>query len=70
MIHHDITPEQMSYNRRDFLAKCGMGFGAIAASDLLADGATNPLAARNSQFPARAKAVIQLLSASLLAAPS
>jgi hypothetical protein len=59
-MHHDITPEQLSYTRRDFLAKAGMGFGAIAASDLLADAATNPLAVRKPHFPARAKAVIHL----------
>ena len=59
-MHHDFTPDQLLYNRRDFLAKSGMGFGAVAASSMLAEGTTNPLAVRKPHFPARAKAVIHL----------
>ncbi len=51
-------------NRREFLARFGGGFGAVAAACLLErDGfgaVSNPLAARPSHFPAKAKAVIHL----------
>ncbi len=50
-------------SRRDLLRKTGFGFGAMAASDLLASAsapAETPLAVRQPQFPARAKRVIHL----------
>lgn len=56
--------------RRDFLARAGGGFGALALLDLLQQtslqgatasaGPVNPLAARRGSFPARAKSVIFL----------
>jgi hypothetical protein len=53
-------------NRREWLARCGGGIGAIALADLLnREGllaaepvSTNPLAPKKSHFPAKAKAVI------------
>src|SRR5213076_3390184 len=54
------------YNRRDFLARAGAGFGALALTYLLESGkasakpATDPLAARPPHFPAKAKSVIFL----------
>lgn len=63
-MHHDASPDQLFYTRRDFLNRVGMGMGAIAASDLMAGNlqaaASNPLLARQPHFPARAKAVIHL----------
>ncbi len=50
-------------SRRDLLRQIGLGFGAVAASDLLAqpEGASaSPLAAREPVFPARVKRVIHL----------
>ena len=59
-MHYDIS-------RRWFLRDCGVGLGAIAASQLLADdaaaSATDPLAARQPHFPATAKNVIYLFMA-------
>ena len=52
---------ESSPSRRRFLQATGMGFGAMAASDLLAaDLADAPLAVRQPHFPARAKRVIHL----------
>lgn len=63
-------------SRRDALCRCGAGFGALALSDLLSrlpafavpsdtpsgtpGGLVNPLAARPTHFPARAKRIIFL----------
>ena len=47
-------------SRREFLQKAGLGFGAIAATDLLAREAPNALAAKKPDFPAKAKNVIFL----------
>ena len=54
---------EFSPSRRDFLRHTGAGFGAIAASDLLAGAASPseaPLAPRHPHFPAKAKRVIHL----------
>ena len=57
--HHDFTT-----SRRDFLARAGAGFGALALADLLhADEArslTQPLKPRIPHFAPRAKSVIFL----------
>ena len=59
-----------SLRRRWFLRDCGVGLGAIAAGLLLAADAVkadtsppNPLAPRQSHYPARAKRVIYLFQA-------
>ena len=59
----DLAPP----SRRDFLRQAGGGFGAVALSWLLrqeasvrADGPMNPLAAKPSHFPPKAKRVIYL----------
>src|SRR5204862_465212 len=61
---------ESAHTRRDFLARAGGGFGALALWSLLskdaahpADAAAavqaaNPLAAKPPQFPAKAKSVI------------
>ncbi len=56
-------------SRRWFLRDCGIGLGAIAAQQLLrqstsaAPAAVNPLAAKSTHFPAKAKRVIYLFMA-------
>jgi len=57
-------------SRREFLEKTGAGFGMLALSSLLGRGVasgapvttafTNPLAAKPTHFPAKAKSVIYL----------
>ena len=57
--------------RRHFFNQCGMGVGAIALADMLADStrgrdatpSSNPLAPKPTHFPARAKRVIYLFMA-------
>jgi hypothetical protein len=55
--------------RRDFLASCGVGLGAIALQQLLSeesrgdDRAADPLAVREPHFPAKIKRVIYLFQA-------
>jgi hypothetical protein len=66
-----VSDRQMS--RREMLCKCGMGMGALAMANLLAQaglatpaqaaaaaGPINPLAPKSPQFPAKAKRVIHL----------
>jgi hypothetical protein len=60
---HCTNIQDAIYSRREFLNRVGMGFGALAASQLFHDNARaamNPLAAKTPHFPARAKAVIHL----------
>src|SRR6188472_3290236 len=60
------NPMRSVLSRRDMLAQCGMGFGAIGLTAMLgsqssavaASGFTNPLAPRQPPFRARAKRVI------------
>jgi hypothetical protein len=58
-----------SFARRDFLASCGVGLGAIALQQLLSDEsraddrAADPLAVREPHFPAKVKRVIYLFQA-------
>ena len=63
MSHHPFNPENLVHTRRDFLTKCGMGFGALAAgmmfgNEAKAEAALNPFAVRHSHFPGKAKRVI------------
>src|ERR1051325_6099615 len=56
---------QPSVSRRDFLRRSGSGFGLLALSSLLSQSAgaaqaINPLAAKPSHFPVKAKSVIWL----------
>jgi hypothetical protein len=61
--HHQIVTPYCS--RRSFLRRSGSGFGALALATMLGESAlaappTNPLAAKASHFPAKAKSVIWL----------
>jgi uncharacterized protein (DUF1501 family) len=62
----------LQHTRRHFFNDCGIGVGKIALAGLLSDAfgmtataapAPDPMAARPSHFPGRAKAVIQLFMA-------
>ena len=72
---HAPRLEHAFLTRRDFLARCGMGFGGLGLSSMLgaalsgptlealgAEGAaySNPLAPKQPHFPAKAKRVIHL----------
>jgi hypothetical protein len=63
---------QCSLSRRDFLNRCGLGFGSLALGGLLQDAGhlhaapaidpLNPLAPRPPQFPAKAKRIIHIFA--------
>ena len=71
--HHKPRLEDRFLTRRDFLGRCGMGFGMVGLAGLLspeilgsaqaADAAMNtPLAPKPPQFPATAKRVIHIFA--------
>jgi hypothetical protein len=64
-LHRGLSPQTIS--RRWFFKECGVGLGAIALRNLMAESvrgaATNPLAARKPHFEAKAKNVIYLFMA-------
>ena len=69
---HRIPYRDLFLTRRDFLNRCGMGFGALGLAGLLgadelvgsarAQGSSDlsPLSPKNTHFPAKAKRVIHL----------
>ncbi|HEY8747400.1 MAG TPA: DUF1501 domain-containing protein [Tepidisphaeraceae bacterium] len=73
-LEHKLSAEAASFNRRQFLGKCGMGMGGLALAQMMgglgmltADTASaqnamslNPLAVKPSPLPASAKRVIHL----------
>src|SRR5438445_8085723 len=72
--HHQPRLADRFLTRRDFLGRCGMGFGMLGLANLLgrqmlsqASGAENlaansPLAPRSPHFPAKAKRVIHIFA--------
>src|SRR5579871_6421228 len=72
MPHHPFDPEHLALTRRQFLNRCGMGFGALGLATLLGPkamagsttqpsiGYVSPLAPKQPQFPVKAKRVIHL----------
>lgn len=72
--HHPARLEDRFLTRRDFLNRCGMGFGMLGLAQILGPGmlasnalaeelaATNPLAPRTPHFPAKAKRVIHIFA--------
>src|SRR5437660_4556174 len=71
--HHKPRLEDRFLTRRDFLCKCGVGFGMVSLANLLAPEMLNaalttsalgnsPLAPRSPQFPAKAKRVIHIFA--------
>lgn len=58
-----VPHRELLYTRRDFLARAGTGFGALALASLLqreAAASVNPLAPKKPHFAPRAKSVIFL----------
>src|SRR4249920_1243721 len=47
-------------SRRDLLLRSGIGFGALALTDLLSADSPNPLAPKKPHFPGKAKHVVHL----------
>lgn len=70
--HHKPRLEDRFLTRRDFLGRCGMGFGMVSLASLLAPeilssaladtGMNTPLAPKASPFPAKAKRVIHIFA--------
>ncbi|HEY6167649.1 MAG TPA: DUF1501 domain-containing protein [Verrucomicrobiae bacterium] len=67
--HLTLSRESLAHwTRRDFLARTGMGFGAMSAAGLLgpqalaAAGATSPLSPKQPHMPAKAKHVIHIFA--------
>jgi hypothetical protein len=69
MPYHPSPLDHLFLTRRDFLARCGMRFGAMALGSVLGDsgastarasGAIHTLGARAPHFPAKAKRVIHI----------
>jgi hypothetical protein len=68
MNHHASTLSDRFLTRRDFLSRCGMGFGALALGSVLSEvlgpqaaaSDLSPLQPKAPHFPARAKRVIHL----------
>src|SRR6266403_203817 len=72
--HHKPRLEDRFLTRRDFLCKCGLGFGMVSLANLLAPEMLNaalatsgavgnsPLAPRSPQFAAKAKRVIHIFA--------
>ncbi len=56
-----MSTERQAASRREFLTKSGLGFGALAASTMMAAPASNPFAAKRPHNPAaKGKSVIFL----------
>src|SRR3954469_19549486 len=73
MNHHKPRLEDRFLTRRDFLGRCGMGFGMLGLANILgpqfvsaaaADGVSgnSPLAPKAPHFPAKAKRVIHIFA--------
>ena len=75
MLHHAPRLEDRFLTRRDFLQRCGIGFGALGLTAMLGPqllgaeageaagfNVNNPLAPRAPHFPAKAKRVIHIFA--------
>lgn len=72
--HHQPRLEDRFLTRRDFLGRCGMGFGLVGLAGLLAPelsgpalaaeavSSNSPLAPKSPHFPAKAKRVIHIFA--------
>ncbi len=68
---HALRPEDLFLTRRDFLQRCGIGFGALGLTAMLGPQALaapagvdmdRPLAPRAPHFPAKAKRVVHIFA--------
>ncbi len=65
--HLTLSPQELAlWTRRDFLARTGMGFGAMSLAGMMAEqsgfAAQTPLSPKNAHFPAKAKHVIHIFA--------
>ncbi|MGH7972294.1 MAG: DUF1501 domain-containing protein, partial [Limisphaerales bacterium] len=72
--HHRPRLEDLFLTRRDFLGKCGLGFGMLGLANLLAPSSlgaaltgssvasNSPLAPKSPPLPAKAKRVIHIFA--------
>src|SRR6476661_5980486 len=72
-LHHPFRLQDRFLTRRDFLTRCGIGFGMFGLANLLdtegmaalaetSEAATSPLAPKSPHFPAKAKRVIHIFA--------
>ncbi|MGI8602475.1 MAG: DUF1501 domain-containing protein [Verrucomicrobiales bacterium] len=69
-VEHPVRAEDLLMNRRSFLQRTGMGFGALGLSALLGElaastalgASSNPLTPKTPPLPAKAKAVIHIFA--------
>src|SRR3989304_3808182 len=65
-MQHSFPFEHLALTRRELLHRCGMGFGALALGDLMAQtqrahaASGSPLLPKTAHFPTKAKHVIHL----------
>lgn len=63
-MNHPANPEHAFLTRRELLSRVGMGFGSLAAAEMLGSGAAraagSPFAVRSSHFEPKAKRVVHL----------
>ena len=57
-----MRPEEVLCSRRQFLARCGMGLGALGLASLLSEDATAAAGASATHFPAKAKHIIHIFA--------
>src|SRR6266478_7634294 len=62
LCNHRMRPEEVLCSRRQFLARCGMGLGALGLASLLSEDATAAAGAGATRFPAKAKHVIHIFA--------
>jgi len=71
MSHHKPNLEHLALTRREFLSRCGMGFGALSFAGLFGgfsmparanDAFTNPLLPKQPHFPGKAKRIIHIFA--------
>jgi hypothetical protein len=65
LCNHRLHPQDLSYSRREFLARCGMGLGALGLASLLSEeslGAATAPSPSRAQFPVKAQRVIHIFA--------
>src|SRR5688572_31269156 len=61
IVRRDMESRETTISRRDFLCRCGMGFGALGLTSLLSDELLGQ--AKATHFAAKAKHVIHIFAA-------